>query len=117
MVFKLFLEIPLFLLNKRAKELLTPWNTFFQFTYNQNASLIDIDLSLYDDGNDEIQFGKIKLSTHKFTHGSKKLMSDIYWKTLKTEFRIHPSELGPENRSIFFSLKAHYFQIFICGAQ
>lgn len=95
-IFKLFLELPIFLLKKARKHAFTPWNIFFHMTYNQIDKSTDIDLTLLDG-----VLGNLTLATHRFSSNAEKLMSDVYLQALNREFILHHSELGPENRFSF----------------
>jgi hypothetical protein len=97
LVFKMYLELPLFVMSKSEKTQFSPWNTYLQCSFNQRTHTFDLDLFLLASLQDP-QFNKMRLSTQRLDHQSLRLMSDLYWQAIQRELEGNPSELGPENR-------------------
>jgi hypothetical protein len=100
-IFKMYLELPLFALNKFEKRNLVPWNTFLQVSQSKQTQQMDLDLIFgtpnFSPSSD--QEPNFRLSTKQLDYRALRSMSDFYWQAIKREFANHPSELGPENRS------------------
>jgi hypothetical protein len=97
MVFKMYLELPLFALSKSEKKQFSPCNIFLQCSFNEQTHALDLDLFLLSSLQDP-QLNKMRLSTQRLEHPALRLMSNLYWQAIQRELEGNPSELGPENR-------------------
>lgn len=97
LVFKMYLELPLFAMSTIEKKIFSPWSTYLQCSFNPQTHALDLDLFLLASLQDP-QLNKMRVSTQRFDLQSLRLMSDLYWQAIQREFGRNPAELGPENR-------------------
>ena len=105
MLFKMYLELPLYSMKKVDKQHLSPWNTFLKLSFNKKTNIQELEFSFLSQNaknkfstNSQFNLIDFSISTQKQDLHSLRSMSNIYVKSLKKEFLNHPSELGTEKK-------------------